>query len=461
MPWSRTTSAVIASPPERVWSVISDLSRWSRWRPAVAGAALVGPVRVGTTGSYSLTSRAFRTLHERTAPPLRVTAVEDGERLEIAQPNPTGEMRVCWALTPHAEGTHLEQVVSVRGALTPTVVLGVAAALSRDFATTAARLALECGVAADPDRLKVVIAGGSGSLGRLLAGDLACRGHEVVLLTRTPDPALPYRQVRWDGRSVGAWAAELEATGDPGVALVNLAGRLVDVRPTEANIASLRDSRVDSTRALVAASQELTHPLATWLQASTTAIWSDAGEARMTEGSPLPADGGLPQMTGVARAWEAALDGARADHVRVLRTSIVLDRDAPAMAILARLTRAGLGGRVGSGRQWFSWVHHEDWVRIARAALDLEDVRLPDGVLVAAAPHPVRNAELMAALRRTLRRPSAPPTPAPVLRLGAVVLRSDPDLALTGRYCTSRVLADAGFVFRHPSIDGALADLYR
>lgn len=307
---------------------------------------------------------------------------------------------------------------------------------------------------------RVVIAGGSGSLGRLLATRLVESGHDVRILTRRVDPRLPFEQTVWDGRTVGDWADVLRTEDEAGVALVNLAGKLVDVRPTPANIAGLRRSRVDSTRALVEASQRLERPLVAWVQGSTTAIWSDAGEERVTETTPLP-DRGLPQMTGVARPWEAAAQGANADRLVLLRTSIVLDREAPALQILARLTRAGLGGRVGSGRQWFSWIHHEDWVRVAIAALGLDPrVSIPDGPLVAAAPHPLRNADLMAALRRHLRRPPAPPTPAPLLRVGAVVLRSDPALALTGRHCTSAVLTDAGFTFAHPDIDSALAEIY-
>ncbi|WP_338752522.1 DUF1731 domain-containing protein [Janibacter alittae] len=307
---------------------------------------------------------------------------------------------------------------------------------------------------------RVVIAGGSGSLGRLLAARLVERGHDVRVLTRRVDPRLPFGQTVWDGRTLGAWTEALSTPDQAGVALVNLAGTLVDVRPTPTNIAELRRSRVDSTRALVAASRQLERPLVAWVQGSTTAIWSDTAEERVTESTALP-DPGLPQMTGVARPWEEATNGAQADRLVLLRTSIVLDRHAPALRILARLTRAGLGGRVGSGRQWFSWIHHEDWVRVAIAALGLDpQVSFPDGPLVAAAPHPLRNADLMAALRRHLRRPPAPPTPAPLLRLGALALRSDPALALTGRHCTSALLADAGFIFEHPDIDSALTQIY-
>ncbi|WP_211281867.1 epimerase [Mycobacterium fragae] len=303
--------------------------------------------------------------------------------------------------------------------------------------------------------LKVVIAGGSGSLGRRIVADLGARGHDVAILTRRVDPTLPVRQLRWDGRSVGDWAAELEGTN---TALINLAGKLVDCRPTRRNITALTESRVLPTRALVAASRELKTPLAHWVQASTTAIWSDAGEIHCDESTPLPT--GLPQMTGVARRWEEAFEGANTNHGVILRTSIVLDPDSPALARLVSLTKWGLGGRIGNGQQWFSWIHLSDWLAVVRACLDLTPgVSIPSGVVVAASDHPVRNRDLMGILRRQLHRPSAPPTPAALLKLGAVVLRSDPALGLTGRHATSKVLQDSGFEFRFPTLDDALADL--
>jgi hypothetical protein len=296
--------------------------------------------------------------------------------------------------------------------------------------------------------VKVVIAGGTGALGRRLADDLAARGHEVVILTRSPGSGR-HRQVRWDGRGVGAWAAEL-----PGAALVNLAGELVDRPPTRAGIALLTSSRVEPTRALAAAAAALDDPLPVWIQASTLAIHGDAGEQLLDEDSP-PADG-PPQMAGVARAWEAAAAQVNADRAVLLRTGIVLDRDTPALDRLAGLARWGLGGRIGDGRQWVSWVHIEDWLAIVRRVLEGGA-----GVLVASSPNPVRNAELMAALRRAVHRPPAPPTPTFAVRLGALVLRSDPALALTGRRAVPKRLLAEGFSFRHPHIEEALRDLLR
>lgn len=443
-----------------MWAVLADLTRWPEWEPSIGRARLDGPLTKGATGAYSPAAMWVRRTHDPIAPPLEVTEHEHGRHLELTQPNPLGAMRVGWTLDTEGSGTRLTQTLDVTGGLRPAIVLSVAEGLDRGFTVAAVRLARLAGAQPDPALPRIVIAGGSGSLGRALGARLASLGHDVRIITRRRDPTLPFEQVVWDGRTVGDWADVLRSDCTAGVALVNLAGRLVDVRPTEANVIDLQRSRVDSTRALVEASRGLERPLVAWLQASTTAIWSDAGEQLVTEATPLP-EPGLPQMTGVARPWEIATQGANADHLVLLRTSIVLDRHAPALRILARLTRAGLGGRVGSGRQWFSWVHHEDWLRIAVAAIGLDpEVSLPEGPLVAAAPHPLRNADLMAALRRHLQRPPAPPTPGPLLTVGAVGLRSDPALALTGRHCTSTVLEQAGFTFAHPDIDSALGEIY-
>ncbi|GAA4892695.1 hypothetical protein LX16_1971 [Stackebrandtia albiflava] len=300
--------------------------------------------------------------------------------------------------------------------------------------------------------MKVVLAGGSGTLGRAIAADLTSRGDEVVVLTRDPRPDLPVRQVTWDGRTVGDWAEELV-----GANVINLAGALVDRPATPANVELLTRSRVEPTRALVKAAEGLdTHP-EVWLQMSTLAIYGHAGNAALTETAPIPADG-PPQMTGVATAWEAAAGTTPARRLALLRTGVVLDRGSPAMRRLTGLVRWGLGGRVGSGQQWVSWIHIADFLRIVRRCLD--DPQLSDVVHVTA-PHPVRNVTLMSSLRTVLRRPPAPPTPAPLVRLGARFLRTDPALALTGRHCVPAKLMQAGFEFRHPMLLPALRDLLR
>jgi hypothetical protein len=297
--------------------------------------------------------------------------------------------------------------------------------------------------------VNVVIAGGSGSLGRRVADDLRQRAFDAVILTRSPRPDIEHRQVVWDGRTVGAWAAKLE-----GSVVVNLAGELVDRRPTEQNIELLTRSRVEPTRALVEAAAGLATPPALWLQMSTLAIYGDAGEDPVGEQHP-PAEG-PPQMAGVARAWEHAVQGAAAKRLVVLRTGIVLDNDTPAFSRLTRLTKLGLGGRISRGDQWISWIHIDDFLRAVRFVCDQSTL---DGVAHITAPNPIRNRDMMAALRSALHRPWSPPTPKPLVHIGALLMRTDPALALTGRRCVPRRLLDAGFEFEHATFGDALADL--
>lgn len=297
--------------------------------------------------------------------------------------------------------------------------------------------------------MKVVLAGGTGSLGRLLADDLERCGEDVVVLTRSPRPEVRHRQVEWDGRTVGPWASELE-----GALLVNLAGELVDRRPTARNVRLLTASRVEPTLALVAAAAEARPAL--WLQMSTLAIYGDAGEDPIDEHHPA-ADGPV-QMAGVARAWEAAVEGAPAERLVVMRTGLVLDAGTPALTRLTSLARFGLGGRIASGRQWISWIHAQDLVRAIRF---LRDTSTVEGVVHVTSPEPVRNERLMATVRAAVGRGWAPPTPTPLVHLGALVMGTDPALALTGRRCVPRRLLDAGFTFEHAPLERAIDDLLR
>jgi len=297
--------------------------------------------------------------------------------------------------------------------------------------------------------MKVVVAGGTGSLGRRVADDLAPRVDEVVILTRSRRPDIAHRQVEWDGHTTGAWTAELE-----GAVLINLAGELVDRRPTRRNIELLRRSRVEPTQTLAQAADELATPLTLWVQMSTLAIYGDAGQGVVEEGHPV-ADG-PPQMAGVARPWEEAVRGARAERQVVLRTGIVLERGAPAFERLAKLTKLGVGGRISRGDQWVSWIHIDDFLAALRFVCEEEMV---GGVLHVTSPNPIQNRDMMATLRSALHRPWSPPTPKPLVHLGALLMRSDPALALTGRRCVPRRPLDLGFDFQHPSFSNALDDL--
>jgi uncharacterized protein (TIGR01777 family) len=296
---------------------------------------------------------------------------------------------------------------------------------------------------------KVVIAGGSGALGRRICENLVDRGYDVVVLTRTPRPGGLGRQVQWDGRTAGDWAAELA-----GASVINLAGALVDRPPTPANVELLTKSRVEPTLALIEAADRLGVRPDVWIQMSTLAIYGDAGDGVLDE-SARPADGPA-QMPGVARPWEEAAVGVQAGRMITLRTAVVFDGKNPAMRRLTMLVKLGLGGRIGTGRQWVSWLHVADFQAIIRTCL--LDGQLA-GIVHATSPNPVINAELMSELRRTLHRPPALPTPKWVLTAGTALLRSDPALALTGRRCVPGRLLAAGFEFSYPELGPALRDL--
>lgn len=296
--------------------------------------------------------------------------------------------------------------------------------------------------------MKIVIAGGSGSLGSRIGADLGRAGLDIVVLTRSPRRQIPFRQVVWDGRTVGDWGIELE-----GAVVVNLAGELVDLRPTRKNIELLRRSRVEPTTALVEASHRCGKPPRLWLQASTTAIYGDAGDAVVTEEHPIPS--GPPQMPGVARPWEDAAKDATAVRQVFFRMSLVFDAGTPVLDRLTKIVKLGLGGRISTGRQWVSWIHIQDMLRAVRFVLDTD----VSGIVNVTSPEPVRNAMLMAELRRHLRRPWSPPVPAPLVQTGAFLMNSDPALALTGRRCIPARLVEAGFDFQFPDLPAAIEDL--
>jgi len=303
----------------------------------------------------------------------------------------------------------------------------------------------------------VVIAGGSGFVGLSLAEHLAARGCSVVLLSRRPPSiAGPWRHVAWDARTPGDWCRELDGAGG----LVNLTGRSVDCIKTPDHQDEILRSRVESTRVLGRACRQVALPPPVWVQMSTAHIYGDPPEVVCDEDSP---DGyGLAPF--VARAWEEEFQGTILPSQRpvVLRTSFVLGRDrgagASALTKLTRVVRLGLGGRVGTGTQGVSWIHEADLDRLIERGLEDSSMR---GVYVASSPNPVSQATFARELRRALGVPIGLPAAAWMVRLGApLLLRTDPDLALCGRYVVSRRLKEEGFEFSFPQLRGAFQELF-
>ena len=298
--------------------------------------------------------------------------------------------------------------------------------------------------------MKIVVPGGSGFLGRHLTQRLLALGDEVVVLTRGGAGELDgVRFVNWDAARVGPWAQELEGTD----AVVHLSGRRVDVIPTSRNIDDLRRSRVEPVRVMGEAIRTLTTPPPAWVQVSTLAIYGDSGDEIITEATPLPSTGPR-QMTGVATAWEEAFAAATASVERpvLLRCAVAIGPGDPALSQLTRLVRFGLGGRIGSGRQWVSWVALSDVLTIFERVVADPAMR---GLYHVTAPAPVTNTEMMATLRRIAGRSFGLPSPAALTRAGAWALRSDPALALTGRRAVPQRLLEEGHTFEFGDFESA------
>jgi uncharacterized protein len=299
---------------------------------------------------------------------------------------------------------------------------------------------------------RVVIPGGTGYLGRHLAPRLRDRGDEVVVLTRgRPGVHDGIRHVTWDGRTLGPWTQEL----DGAAAVVHLAGKRVDARPTRRNVDELVRSRVDSVRVVGDALASADRPPPVWVQLATLAIFGEGGDQPLDEAA-IPSGVGPRQMVTVALAWEHAFHAASARSERsvLLRSGIAIGRDDPATEQLVRLARYGLGGRIGTGRQWVSWIALDDLLATVERAV--HDERMA-GTYHLTSPEPVRNHELMAAVRHAAGRRVGLPSPALVTRLGAWALGSDPALALTGRRGVPARLLEEGVAFTEPRIEQALA----
>ncbi|WP_278472475.1 TIGR01777 family oxidoreductase [Gimesia maris] len=300
---------------------------------------------------------------------------------------------------------------------------------------------------------KIIIAGGSGFLGLNLAQYLTELDYEVVLLSRN-EPRRPgaWRFVRWDARSVGEWCRELEGA----TAIVNLAGRTVDCIKTPDHCDEILRSRVEATQVLGKAVRKISSPPPVWVQMSTAHRYGDPPECVCDEDSAF----GYGLAPFVAREWEAAYARAVLPEMRqvILRTSFVVGRNGGALSRLSKLVRWGLGGTVGSGQQGMSWIHELDMNRLFFRAITDDSMQ---GAYLATAPQPVSNAEFMRALRKALKRPIGLPAASWMVRIGApLLMKTDPELALYGRYCVSRRLRDEEFEFSFPDLESALRDIY-
>lgn len=316
-------------------------------------------------------------------------------------------------------------------------------------------------------RLRIVLPGGSGQLGHLLASFLQSRGHYVTVLTRGPFVA-PWHTVHWDGATVGPWIEHLEGAD----VCINLAGRSVNCRYDAAHRRAIYDSRVQTTRLLHRVLAGLADPPRVWLNASTATIYRHALDRPMDESTGQ--FGGRETWTPaaewsdpwgfsvrVALDWEASFFAGSLPRTRkvALRTAVVLSPvGGNAFVILSRVARLGLGGPQGQGDQYVSWIHEHDFARAVEFLVGREDL---DGAFNIASPHPLPNREFMKDLGEAWEVPNALPLPRPLLALGAFLFRSETELLLKSRWVVPARLLEAGFRFDFPDFPDAARELAR
>jgi uncharacterized protein len=308
--------------------------------------------------------------------------------------------------------------------------------------------------------MKVVIPGGSGQIGTILARALHADGHDVVVLSRQPQTS-PWRSVGWDGATSGPWMRDVDGSD----VVINLTGRSVNCRYTPNNRQEILDSRVKSTRAVGDAIAQARRPPRAWLQASTATIYAHRHHAPNDEssgligGQELDAPDTWKFSIDVAQAWERALEEAATPRTRkvALRSAMTMSPHAGGIFnTLLTLVRRGLGGTAGDGRQFVSWIHFEDFVRAIYWLIDHQEV---DGTVNVAAPRPVPNEEFMRVLREASGTRVGLPASKWMLEIGAMFMRTETELILKSRRVVPGRLLQGGFVFQYPVWDLAARDL--
>lgn len=308
--------------------------------------------------------------------------------------------------------------------------------------------------------MKIVIPGGSGQVGQVLARAFAADGDDVVVLSRHPGER-PWPMVKWDGQSQGPWVRELDGAD----VVINLAGRSVNCRYTKSNRALIMNSRIESTRAIGQAIQSLDNPPRLWLQASTATIYAHRYDAPNDEAAGI-IGGNEPNAPDtwrfsieVAKAWEEMAQSFELPATRqvLMRLAILMAPDRGGVFdLLLGLVRRGLGGTNGDGRQFVSWIHDRDYIRAVRWLIEHEAIAGPINL---AAPNPLPNAEFMRALRNAWGARFGLPASEWMLKVGTFAMRSETELVLKSRRVVPGRLLENGFEFEHPTWQEAARDL--
>ncbi len=301
---------------------------------------------------------------------------------------------------------------------------------------------------------KIVLAGGSGQIGTALCKFYADRAEKIIVLSRgekRQEGNITY--VHWDAKTQGAWIKEL----DEADILINLTGKNVNCRYTKKNMQEIFDSRTYSTRVLAAAIKSCKTAPKLWIQSASATIYRHAEDRPMTEKDGVIGSGFSVE---VCKKWESVFLEETHDipnmRKAILRTSLVLGKKEGVFPRLRNLTRAGLGGKQGNGKQWVSWIHEADVVNMIEWIATHRDI---EGIINCTAPVPLKNNELMQLIRKGLNMPIGLPSPAWLLELGAIVIRTETELILKSRWVLPRRILKTGFQFQYPEASAAINNL--
>jgi uncharacterized protein (TIGR01777 family) len=297
--------------------------------------------------------------------------------------------------------------------------------------------------------MKIVIAGGTGALGTALTRHFVERDMEVVCLSRSGAAPKGARPVRWDGKTVGPWAAELEGAD----AVINLCGKSIATKWTEKNRQLILDSRLDPTRAIGQAIQAADKPPRVWINASAVGIYGNAGDQVVTEAT-APGEG---FMADVCRQWEAAADEFKTPNTRQVkaRFGVVFGPGSDGFEEINKIAKMGLAAPLGSGHQYMSWIHMEDLCRCVHWCI----ANPIEGPVNVTSPEPRTNADVMGAFRDVHGRLALPPVPVFMVKAVAGLKGVDPSTLLEGQRAYPEMALARGFVFRHPGLESTLAEL--
>ncbi len=299
---------------------------------------------------------------------------------------------------------------------------------------------------------KVVLAGGSGFIGKLLSNHFLSKGWQVVVFTRNHRlNENNLRYVKWNGKTLGSWKNELEGSD----LLINLNGKSVDCRYTKKNKQLIYDTRIDATYILGEALKEIKNPPSLWINAASATIYRHSEDKAMDEFS---GEIGTGFSVDVCKKWEHSFFKENTKNTRkvALRIAIVLGKKGGALEPMVMMTKLGLGGKHGKGNQFFSWIHEDDLISIVNYVFENDKIQ---GIVNASAPFPVKNKQVMQLIRQQLNIKIGISSPKWLLEIGARLIKTETELLLKSRNVIPRVLIKNGFEFKYPTLKEGLKSL--